>query len=111
MMWTGTDLTAPAGPSTSLQNTLAAAMYAGAGHVVASAQDPASPAGPVPPQRRYELQVVQHPDRCRTCSSDRDRRPMDPPPVLQVFIYDGASGPLTEYVEPALNRMREVWSD
>ncbi|KNE71728.1 hypothetical protein AMAG_16034 [Allomyces macrogynus ATCC 38327] len=93
MMWTGTELTA-AGPS-SLQNPLAAAMYGGGtGHLAASAQDPASSAAPAPPQRCYELQVVQHPDRCRTCSSDRDRRPMDPPPVLQVFLYDGASGAL-----------------
>ncbi|KAJ3360207.1 hypothetical protein GGF32_008553 [Allomyces javanicus] len=93
-MWTGADLTT-AGPSTSLQNPLAAAMYAGTGHVAATAgaQDP-SPAGPAPPQLRYELQVVQHPDRCRTCSSDRDRRPMDPPPVLQVLLYDGVSGAL-----------------
>ncbi|KAJ3367994.1 hypothetical protein GGF31_006951 [Allomyces arbusculus] len=97
MMWTSTGLTA-AGPSSSLQNHLAAAMYTGSGHVAAAAtagaQDPGSPAGPAPPQRRYELQVVQHPDRCRTCSSDRDRRPMDPPPVLQVFLYDGVSGAL-----------------
>lgn len=39
--------------------------------------------------RRYELVVLQQPEVAR-CSplNDKDRRPVDPPPILQLRIYD-----------------------
>ena len=39
--------------------------------------------------RRYELILLQQPEVAR-CSllNDKDRRPVDPPPILQLKIYD-----------------------
>ncbi|KAF2858505.1 hypothetical protein K470DRAFT_259803 [Piedraia hortae CBS 480.64] len=41
----------------------------------------------------YVLKVIQQPSRARACGSgakaSADRRPVDPPPILQLKIYDG----------------------
>ncbi|KAL1850449.1 hypothetical protein Daus18300_012927 [Diaporthe australafricana] len=42
----------------------------------------------------YDLQVLQQPERARACGSgpksSADRRPVDPPPVVQMKIFEGA---------------------
>lgn len=39
--------------------------------------------------RRFELIVLQHPEIARASSStERDRRVVDPPTILQLKIYD-----------------------
>ncbi|KAG0168494.1 hypothetical protein DFQ29_010132, partial [Apophysomyces sp. BC1021] len=38
-------------------------------------------------ERQYELVVVQQPLRARMCGfGDKDRRPISPPPILQLFV-------------------------
>jgi len=41
----------------------------------------------------YELKVLQQPERARACGSGQksaaDRRPVDPPPVVQLHVYEG----------------------
>ncbi|KAI9877772.1 MAG: velvet protein [Pleopsidium flavum] len=41
----------------------------------------------------YELNVIQQPERARACGSgaksSADRRPVDPPPVVELRIYEG----------------------
>ncbi|KAJ1661123.1 hypothetical protein IWQ61_000059 [Dispira simplex] len=38
---------------------------------------------------RYELTVVQNPVRARMCGfGEKDRRPLDPPPVVRLDLYD-----------------------
>ncbi|KAJ5032924.1 uncharacterized protein L3040_009513 [Drepanopeziza brunnea f. sp. 'multigermtubi'] len=41
----------------------------------------------------YELKVIQQPERARACGSgaksSADRRPVDPPPVVELRIYEG----------------------
>lgn len=43
----------------------------------------------------YCLKVIQQPERARACGSgpksSADRRPVDPPPVVELRIYDGES--------------------
>ncbi|KAJ9066474.1 hypothetical protein DSO57_1008966 [Entomophthora muscae] len=35
---------------------------------------------------QYDLEILQHPDRARMCGfGDKDRRPIDPPPVLKLI--------------------------
>jgi len=45
---------------------------------------------------RYELAVIQQPERARACGagakSSADRRPVDPPPVVQLCIFDETDG-------------------
>ncbi|PBP23919.1 VeA protein, partial [Diplocarpon rosae] len=36
----------------------------------------------------YELRVIQQPERARACAS-ADRRPVDPPPVVELRIFEG----------------------
>lgn len=49
---------------------------------------------PTPPRRssvpnRYHLHIRQQPIAARACSAgDRDRRPVDPPPILQILLTD-----------------------
>lgn len=42
----------------------------------------------------YDLQVLQQPERARACGSgpksSADRRPVDPPPVVQMKIFEGS---------------------
>lgn len=46
-------------------------------------------------QLTYELVVIQQPERARACGSgaksSADRRPVDPPPVVELRIYEGES--------------------
>ena len=41
---------------------------------------------------RYDLQVIQQPERARACGSgaksSADRRPVDPPPIVELRIYE-----------------------
>ena len=41
---------------------------------------------------RYEMQVIQQPERARACGSgaksSADRRPVDPPPIVELRIYE-----------------------
>ncbi|KAJ5477310.1 Sexual development regulator velC [Penicillium diatomitis] len=40
-------------------------------------------------QNRYHLHVRQHPVAARACGAgDRDRRPIDPPPIVQILLSD-----------------------
>ncbi|KAF3394164.1 Sexual development regulator velC [Penicillium rolfsii] len=40
-------------------------------------------------QSRYHLHVRQHPIAARACGAgDRDRRPVDPPPIVQILLTD-----------------------
>ncbi|KAL8991902.1 MAG: hypothetical protein Q9169_007550 [Polycauliona sp. 2 TL-2023] len=39
-------------------------------------------------QLTYDLHVLQQPERARACAS-ADRRPIDPPPVVQLRIFEG----------------------
>ncbi|KAJ1976979.1 hypothetical protein H4R33_006312 [Dimargaris cristalligena] len=42
-----------------------------------------------PTDRQYELNVVQNPVRARMCGfGEKDRRPIDPPPVVRLDVYD-----------------------
>ncbi|KAI5462947.1 velvet factor-domain-containing protein [Mariannaea sp. PMI_226] len=43
--------------------------------------------------RKYELRVVQQPRRARMCGfGDKDRRPITPPPCVQLIITDATTG-------------------
>ncbi|KAJ4378929.1 velum formation- protein [Didymella sp. IMI 355093] len=41
---------------------------------------------------RYEMQVIQQPERARACGSgaksSADRRPVDPPPIVELRVYE-----------------------
>ncbi|EKV12989.1 hypothetical protein PDIG_40130 [Penicillium digitatum PHI26] len=56
--------------------------------------DPQSPSPPPPPRRpstqsRYHLHIRQQPIAARACGAgDRDRRPVDPPPIVQILLAD-----------------------
>ncbi|CAO3674661.1 unnamed protein product [Umbelopsis vinacea] len=56
---------------------------------------PTPPMGLARPSRnsnRYRLEVIQHPLRARCCGfGEKDRRAIDPPPVLQLFV-EGEDG-------------------
>jgi hypothetical protein len=43
-------------------------------------------------QIRYDLQVIQQPERARACGSgaksSADRRPVDPPPIVELRVYE-----------------------
>ncbi|KAE8380305.1 velvet factor-domain-containing protein [Aspergillus bertholletiae] len=53
-----------------------------------------SPSPPPPPRQpsaasRYHLHIRQQPIAARACGSgDRDRRPVDPPPIIQLLLTD-----------------------
>ncbi|KAI9258474.1 rab-GTPase-TBC domain-containing protein [Sporodiniella umbellata] len=37
--------------------------------------------------KKYKLKILQNPNRARSCGfGEKDRRPIDPPPILQLFI-------------------------
>ncbi|KAJ2581067.1 hypothetical protein IWW49_006102, partial [Coemansia sp. RSA 1797] len=39
--------------------------------------------------RKYELEMAQHPIRARMCGfGEKDRRPLDPPPVVRLRVRD-----------------------
>ncbi|KAF2250483.1 hypothetical protein BU26DRAFT_264100 [Trematosphaeria pertusa] len=44
-------------------------------------------------QIRYSLQVIQQPERARACGSgaksSADRRPVDPPPIVELRVFEG----------------------
>jgi hypothetical protein len=44
-------------------------------------------------QIRYALQVIQQPERARACGSgaksSADRRPVDPPPIVELRVFEG----------------------
>ncbi|KAJ6163600.1 hypothetical protein N7497_003579 [Penicillium chrysogenum] len=56
--------------------------------------EPQSPSPPPPPRRpstqsRYHLHIRQQPIAARACGAgDRDRRPVDPPPIVQILLTD-----------------------
>ncbi|KAI8868668.1 hypothetical protein GQ42DRAFT_103583, partial [Ramicandelaber brevisporus] len=40
------------------------------------------------------LEIIQQPNRARMCGfGEKDRRPIDPPPILQLFVPEGTKGP------------------
>ncbi|KAI0841656.1 velvet factor-domain-containing protein [Hypoxylon sp. FL0890] len=54
-----------------------------------SSKAPERKKGPAPPSSTYRLQVRQQPVAARSCGfGERDRRVIDPPPIVQVFIED-----------------------
>ncbi|KAI8997809.1 velvet factor-domain-containing protein [Pilobolus umbonatus] len=49
--------------------------------------------------RQYKLKIVQNPIRARCCGfGEKDRRPIDPPPILQLFL-EGPNGTLLNAVK------------
>lgn len=47
------------------------------------------PPPPIPSKERFHLHVRQQPIGARACGSgDRDRRPVDPPPIVQILLTD-----------------------
>ncbi|OMH84576.1 hypothetical protein AX774_g1905 [Zancudomyces culisetae] len=45
--------------------------------------------------RKYCLKIVQNPIRARMCGfGEKDRRPIDPPPVVQLFAFDEYENPV-----------------
>lgn len=48
----------------------------------------------------YNLQVIQQPERARACGSgaksSADRRPVDPPPIVELRVYEGEGPSKTE---------------
>ncbi|KAI8882455.1 hypothetical protein K501DRAFT_186704 [Backusella circina FSU 941] len=53
--------------------------------------------------KRYKLVIVQNPIRARCCGfGEKDRRPVDPPPILQLFI-EQPNGELRNAIEDADN--------
>lgn len=66
-------------------------------HSPESSSSPPPPPPPPPPrqprrpstQSRYHLHVRQQPEAARACGAgDRDRRPVDPPPIVQILLTD-----------------------
>ena len=47
-----------------------------------------SPWANKPTKQRYWLHIRQHPRAGRACANSRDRRPIDPPPIVQLQISD-----------------------
>ncbi|KAL7752225.1 hypothetical protein RI367_002270 [Sorochytrium milnesiophthora] len=60
----------------------------------------------------YRLEVLQQPMRCRTCGSgEKDRRPVDPPPILKVTVSDEAGNAVHDSaVAPFLIVHATLWS-
>lgn len=53
----------------------------------------ASAASPIPPLHDYSLSFRQQPEAARACGhGDRDRRVVDPPPIVQLKITERATG-------------------
>ncbi|ORY10590.1 velvet factor-domain-containing protein [Clohesyomyces aquaticus] len=54
----------------------------------------------------YALQVIQQPERARACGSgaksSADRRPVDPPPIVELRVYEG-EGPNKQEITFAYN--------
>lgn len=48
----------------------------------------------------YQLQVIQQPERARACGSgaksSADRRPVDPPPIVELLVFEGEGPNKTE---------------
>ncbi|KAJ1674709.1 hypothetical protein EV182_002727 [Spiromyces aspiralis] len=45
---------------------------------------------------KYTIKVIQQPLRARMCGfGDKDRRPIDPPPVVKLTAYDASGQPIT----------------
>ncbi|KAE8349675.1 velvet factor-domain-containing protein [Aspergillus coremiiformis] len=67
-----------------------------------------SPVPPPPPGRppkasRYHLHIRQQPIAARACGAgDRDRRPVDPPPIVQMLLTD---------FDPMLEQDKEILQD
>lgn len=68
------------------------------GHLAADSRDPCSIIHRVTRENRhlwYQLLVIQQPERARACGAgtkaNSDRRPVDPPPVVELRIKEGPS--------------------
>ncbi|KAI8866994.1 hypothetical protein GQ42DRAFT_110201, partial [Ramicandelaber brevisporus] len=61
---------------------------------------------------KYKLTIVQQPNRARMCGfGEKDRRPIDPPPVIQLKIVNGKDG--TEIEPPYITSLvvhASIWS-
>lgn len=61
----------------------------------------------------YQLNVVQQPERARACGqgakSSTDRRPIDPPPILDLRIFEG-EGPNTVDITVSYKASFFVWA-
>ncbi|KAF2811692.1 uncharacterized protein BDZ99DRAFT_279359 [Mytilinidion resinicola] len=48
----------------------------------------------------YRMQVIQQPERARACGSgaksSADRRPVDPPPIVELRVFEGEGNNMTE---------------
>ncbi|RHZ53785.1 hypothetical protein Glove_437g43 [Diversispora epigaea] len=63
---------------------------------------------------RYRLDVSQQPIRARMCGfGDKDRRPIDPPPVVRLFVstVDGASVPESSVDHSMMIVHAGLWSE
>ncbi|OZJ03448.1 hypothetical protein BZG36_02732 [Bifiguratus adelaidae] len=65
---------------------------------------------------RYAMRVVQQPNRARMCGfGEKDKRPIDPPPVVKVFLTGSSTDELSELQLSTLDASRlvvhcDLWS-
>ncbi|KAJ1908762.1 hypothetical protein IWQ60_011543, partial [Tieghemiomyces parasiticus] len=65
-----------------------------------------------PGANRYSLSVVQSPVRARMGGfGDKDRRPLDPPPVVRLDVFDAHGRPLPVEESPFYACQVTVWSE
>ncbi|KAG0338641.1 hypothetical protein BG004_007147 [Podila humilis] len=48
---------------------------------------------------KYILAIRQQPQRAKVCGKERDRRPIDPPPIVQIKLADPASDRNCDYLQ------------
>ena len=67
---------------------------------------------------RYALEIVQHPKQSKACGwLEKDRKFLDPPPILKVKIFNLDNGQVTvnqvphPMVEPFLMVTVHLWSE
>ncbi|KAF0492204.1 velvet factor [Gigaspora margarita] len=62
----------------------------------------------------YQLEVVQEPIRARMCGfGDKDRRPIDPPPVIRLLVFteDGTPVPESSVDHSTMIVLAGLWSE
>ncbi|KAG0329181.1 hypothetical protein BG000_000160 [Podila horticola] len=48
---------------------------------------------------KYILTIRQQPQRAKVCGKERDRRPIDPPPIVQIRLADPSSDRNSDYLQ------------
>ncbi|KAI8996167.1 velvet factor-domain-containing protein [Gaertneriomyces semiglobifer] len=66
----------------------------------------------LPEVAAYELRILQHPVRARCCGfGNKDRRAIDPPPVVELILLDTQSRPLPPRDQPRLILHAALYDD